>query len=351
MGASTLALAEPLVRHGELHLSETVRVQLGAISIATVKRHLARLQQDEPRQLRRPPRQTSELARAIPMRRIPWDEGRPGHFEVDLVHHCGASATGQYLHTLQMIDVATGWSERVAVLGRSYLVMADGFRRCQTRLPFAVCELHPDNGSEFLNDLMLQFWHKQPQIPDLSRSRPYQKNDNRFVEQKNQSLVRVFLGDIRLDTVAQANRLNAVYDRMWLYYNFFQPVLRLAEKRILGTGAEQTIRRRFDRPQTPFERVCAADVLEPKRQAALEQLRHRTNPRQLRQDIYDLLDQLIGLPTAGSGKAEAVTKSLLPAGRWPDLLAWELAHLATPKRASSTPAGLVTAQLPASTSR
>src|SRR5450432_2812614 len=207
-----VGLAEQLVRHGELHLSAPVRAQLASISVATVKRHLARLQQDEPRRARRPPHQTSELARRIPMRRIPWDEGRPGHFEVDLVHHCGASAEGQYVHTLQMIDVATGWSERVAVLGRSYLVMADGFRRCQTRLPFAVCELHPDNGSEFLNDLMIQFWHKQPPIPDLSRSRPYQKNDNRFVEQKNQSLVRVFLGDIRLDSLAQTNRLNQVYD-------------------------------------------------------------------------------------------------------------------------------------------
>ena len=340
-----VGLAEQLVRHGELHLSAPVRAQLAGISVATVKRHLARLQQDEPRQVRRPPHQTSELARRIPMRRIPWDEGRPGHFEVDLVHHCGASAEGQYVHTLQMIDVASGWSERVAVLGRSYLVMADGFRRCQTRLPFAVCELHPDNGSEFLNDLMIQFWHKQPQIPDVSRSRPYQKNDNRFVEQKNQSLVRVFLGDIRLDSVAQTNRLNRLYDRMWLYYNFFQPVLRLAEKRITGTGAEQTIQRRFDRPQTPFERVCTAKVLEPKRQAAFEQLRQRTNPRQLRQDIYDLLDQLIGLPTVGSNKTELVTKSLLPAGRWPDLLAWELAHPASPAHAAPAPRAPMTAQL------
>ena len=229
--------------------------------------------------------------------------------------------------------------------------MADGFRRCQTRLPFAVCELHPDNGSEFLNDLMIQFWHKQPQIPDLSRSRPYQKNDNRFVEQKNQSLVRVFLGDIRLDTLAQTNRLNPLYDRMWLYYNFFQPVLRLAEKRITGTGAEQTIRRRFDRPQTPFERVCAAGVLEPKRQAAFEQLRQQTNPRQLRQDIYDSLDQLIGLPTAGSGKTEAVAKSLLPAGRWPVLLAWELAHPARPQRAGPITRPPVTAQVLGGTPR
>jgi hypothetical protein len=285
------------------------------------------------------------------MRRIPWDEGRPGHFEVDLVHHAGASAEGQYVHTLQMIDVVSGWSERVAVLGRSYLVMADGFRRCQLRLPFAVCELHPDNGSEFLNDLMIQFWHKQPQNPDFSRSRPYQKNDNRFVEQKNQSLVRAFLGDIRLDTLAHTNRLNQVYDRMWLYYNFFQPVLRLAEKRLTGTGAAQTIQRRFDRPQTPFERVCATAVLEPKRQAAFEQLRQRTNPRQLRQDIYDLLDQLMGLPTLGSRKTEMVTKSLLPAGRWSDLLAWELAHPAIPQPAGPTRSAPMTAHLSAETTR
>lgn len=333
-----LAQAEHLAQHGELHLTEPLRQQLASISESTVYRRLARLRQDEPRRTRRPPRQTSALARAIPARPIAWDQQHPGHFEIDLVHHCGPSADGQYVHTLQMIDVATGWSERAAVLGRSYLVMADGFGRCQARLPFAVRELHPDNGSEFLNDLMLAFWLNQPQKPHLSRSRPYQKNDNRFVEQKNYSEVRVYLGYDRLETVGHTNRLNQLYDRLWLYTNFFQPVLRLAEKMVTHSGETTRVKRRFDPARTPFERLCTTGVLQPARQQALEQLRQRTNPRQLRQEIYALIDKLFAQPCAQPGRTESVHQTLLPAGRWMELPCWAPVTDACAAQPASRPA-------------
>ncbi len=341
-----VAAAEQLARHGELHLTEPLRQQLAAISVSTVKRRLAVFRQDEPQLRRRAPRPRAGVIQSIPMRRIPWDERAPGHFEVDLVHHAGASADGQYVHTLQMVDVASGWSERAAVLGRAYLVMADGFRRAQSRLPFPVLELHPDNGSEFLNELILAFWQKQPQTPRFSRSRPYQKNDNRFVEQKNQSLVRVYFGDGRLDTVAHTNRLNALYDRLWLYNNFFQPVLRLAQKDTRQVDGQLVIKRRFDQPRTPFERVCAAGVLAPDRQATLEQLRQQTNPRQLRQEIYDLIDQLMSLPAARADKTEPVRQTLLPAGRWLTLPCWRPAPDPPPAapRGARRPASRVQAQ-------
>ena len=148
------------------------------------------------------------------MKRIPWDVREPGHFEVDLVHHCGDSASGEYASTLQMIDITTGWSERVAVLGRGYLVMKDAFRRILARLPFQVREIHPDNGSEFLNHHMVRFWGELVQGVILSRSRPYQKNDNRHVEQKNATLVRAYLGHERLDSVAQVLAMRQLYDQM-----------------------------------------------------------------------------------------------------------------------------------------
>jgi IS30 family transposase len=142
------------------------------------------------------------------MRRIPWDTREPGHFEVDLVHHCGASAHGEYVHTLQLIDVATGWSERTAVLGRSQAAMEAGFRTVLARLPFAIHELHPDNGSEFFNAHMLRFFGETITGLTLSRSRPYHKTDNRFVEQKNATLVRQYLGFVRLDTPEQLTLAN-----------------------------------------------------------------------------------------------------------------------------------------------
>lgn len=176
------------------------------------------------------PERANQVRKPIPTTRIPWETTEPGHFEVDLVHHAGESTEGIYVHTLQMIDVATGWSERVAVLGRGQRMMEEGFRRILERLPFSVKELHPDNGSEFLNDHLVRFWGKAITGLTLSRSRPYHKNDNRFVEQKNATLVRQYFGTIQLQTPQQVQAMNILYEKMWLYYNFFQPVMHLQEK-------------------------------------------------------------------------------------------------------------------------
>jgi hypothetical protein len=213
-----LPTAKALAAHNELDLSPGLLKKLERISVSTVRRRLkkfARLEQGRlPR--RQGPRQRNPVTRNIPTKRIPWDEQQPGHFEVDLVHHCGPSPSGHYVHTMQMIDVATGWSERAAVLGRGQLVMEDAFRRILRRLPFAVREIHPDNGSEFFNHHLVRFWKDAVKGVRLSRSRPWHKNDNRFVEQKNATLVRAYLGDARFDSVDQTNLLNQLYQKMWL---------------------------------------------------------------------------------------------------------------------------------------
>jgi hypothetical protein len=247
-------MAQHLAKHGELQTTPDLLARLERVSISTVHRLLAEQPRDQPRLPRAGPRQANRVASQIPAERIAWDEAEAGHFEVDLVHHCGVSASGHYVHTLQMIDVATGWSERVALLGRSYRVVQDAFERSLARLPFEVLEVHPDNGSEFLNDHLLRFWKDIAKIEHLSRSRAWHKNDNRFVEQKNDSLVRRYLGYDRLDTVAQTNQLNQLYELMGLYYNGFQPVMRLAEKIVLPAhnGRGTRLKRRFDEARTPF---------------------------------------------------------------------------------------------------
>ena len=302
-------LAHHLAAHGELETSPRLLAQLGQISISTVRRILSRLNQDKARLPQKGPEQANRVARDIPMKRLAWDETEPGHFEVDLVHHCGLSPSGQYVHTLQMVDVTTGWSERVALLGRSYLVTKDGFERILARLPFKIREIHPDNGSEFLNYHLVRFWKKEIKGLSLSRSRPYHKNDNRFVEQKNSTLVRAYLGYDRLDTVAQTNLLNQLYDQMWLYYNFFQPVMRLEEK--IFVAKDKPIKRRFDPAQTPFDRLCQTKAISELNRLILEALRDQTNPRQLRQDIYDLLDNLFALHNADPAQSEDVFQTLL----------------------------------------
>jgi hypothetical protein len=305
-------LAKHLAAHGELTTTPHLLEQLDLISVSTVERILTRIRQDEPRLPRRGPKRTNNLLRDVPMKRIPWQEQEPGHFEVDLVHHCGPSASGDYVHTIQIIDVATAWSERVSVLGRSYLVMKDGFTRILARLPFPVQEFHPDNGSEFFNHHMLRFWHGLKPKPQLSRSRPYNKNDNRFVEQKNSTLVRAYLGYDRLDTVAQTLAVNQLYDKMWVYYNLFQPVMRLSEKTwIREEGQPSRTKRRFDRAATPFDRLCATKAISLERKKQLEDLRDQTNPRHLRLEIYELLDSIGSLPCAVPGVTENVRRTLV----------------------------------------
>jgi hypothetical protein len=313
-------MAEHLARHGELEVSHVLLEQLERISVSTVGRLLGRMRQDEPRLPREGPRRANRLTRDIPMLRLPWDIQVPGSCEVDLVHHCGPTTGGEYMCTLQMIDVATGWSERRAVLGRSYMVMEAAFLCCLARLPFAVREIHPDNGSEFFNHHMLRFWGEIVQGVKLSRSRPFHKNDNPRVEQKNATLVRAYLGHERLDSVAQVLAANQLYDKMWLYYNLFQPVMHLAEKEVIRqAGQPAQVKRRYDRAQTPFDRLCATDAILPQHRQQLQALRDQINPRQLRQAIYDTIDYIFSLPGAVSGISEDVrltlaTTSTIPQG-------------------------------------
>jgi len=245
------------------------------------------------------------------MERIAWNEQQPGHFEADLVHHCGPTASGEYVHTIQMIDVATAWSERVAVLGRSYLVMEGGFRRILARLPFPIQELHPDNGSEFFNDHLFRFWKDAVVGLRLSRNRPYQKNDNRFVEQKQSTPVRAYLGYDRLDSVAQTNALNQLYDMMRLYYNFFQPVMRVTEKIIVSREGQSTrVKQQYDQARTPLDRLCETDAISKEQKEHLLSLRDQVNPRKLRQAIYDQIDYIFSLPGAKPGVTEDVYQTL-----------------------------------------
>jgi hypothetical protein len=303
--------ADHLAAHGELCLTPALREQLARISIPTVERHLCHIRQDLPRLPRPKPKPGRRALQHIPMLRLPWDIVQPGHFELDLVHHCGPTASGEYAYTLQMVDVATGWSERRAMLGRSYLVMEDAFRCILARLPFPMLRIHPDNGSEFLNHHLLRFWGEVVQGVTLSRSRPFHKNDNPRVEQKNYTLVRAYLGYERFDSVAQVLALNTLYDKLWLYYNLFQPVMHLVEKVVIREDGQPTrVKRRHDQATTPFDRLCTTDAILPEHRAQLEALRDAINPRRLREAIYDAIEHILRLPCATPGVSEDVHHTL-----------------------------------------
>ncbi len=294
-----LSTAQHLARFDVLHLSAEVEEQLHQISEATVTRILRKYRSHKQRLPQKGPQRANQVRKPVPMKRIPWDTSEPGHFEVDLVQHSGESSEGIYAFTLQMVDVATGWSERVAILGKGQQAMETGFRQILKRLPFAVKELHPDNGSEFFNNHLVRFWGETITGLKLSRSRPYQKNDNRFVEQKNDTLVRQYFGTIRLETPEQVQAMNVLYEKMWLYYNFFQPVMHLQEKICL----EDKVIRHWDQAQTPYQRLVATATLSDDQHACLQVLYEQTNPAALRKEIYRLLAALWQSPAPAASIA------------------------------------------------
>ena len=304
-------MAEHLSRFGELEVSGSVIAQLAQISISTVERRLGTIRQDQPRRRSRSSRTRNGALQGIPMGRIAWDVREPGHFETDLVHHSGPSASGLYVHTLQMVDVASGWIEPRAVLGRSYVGMEDAFCFILERVPFEIREVHPDNGSEFFNHHLLRFWKERAPQVRLSRSRPYHKNDNPFVEQRNANPVRTYLGYDRLDTVEQTQAVNDLYDLLWRYHNLFQPVMRVVEKTVLSLHEERTrVQRRYDDARPPFDRLAAAQALSPEQLARLTTLREQTNPRQLLAEIEAQLEHIFSLPCAQPDESQNVYDTL-----------------------------------------
>lgn len=281
--------ARDLSRWGELVLTPEVEEALGTIGRATVQRLLKGFRQDTPKLPRRKPQPPNRLLKDVPMERLSWKTEEPGSFETDLVHHCGAVAAGNYVHTLQLIDIATGWSERAAVFGRSQEAMVWGFMKIQERLPFSIKHLHPDNGNEFFNDHLIRYFGEEITGLRLSRSRPYHKNDNRFVEQKNSTLVRAYIGYDRLDTRTQWTALNDLYDQLWLYYNLFQPVMHITSKEVI----DGKLRRRHDMAQTPYQRLLSTHTLSTEQETRLAVLYSQTNPSQLRKDIYRSIAHLL----------------------------------------------------------
>jgi len=291
-----LPTAQHLAMWEEVVVTPEVEGALRIISRATVQRLLQRFRQYNPKLPRRKPQPPNRLLREVPMGRLSWAIASPGSFEADLVHHCGIVTAGEYVYTLQLVDIATGWSERVAVLGRSQAAMVEGFRRVQVRLPFPITHLHPDNGSEFFNDHLIRYFGEEVTGLRLSRSRPYRKNDNRIVEQKNGTLVRAYVGYERLDTGGQCAALNALYDQLWVYYNLFQPVLHLVGKEVM----DGRLRRRWDLAQTPYQRLLASGILSPEQKTRLAALYAGTNPRQLRETIYQAVERLWQHPNSAN---------------------------------------------------
>lgn len=283
--------ARHLASFGELQVTEAQYELLERISTSTVERMLKHLRQDVYRLPRRRGRGApSGLAAEIPATRMAWDLAEPGHFEVDLVQHSGPDTRGDYVCTMQWIDVATGWSERQAIYGRGSAEVLAACRAVVARVPFPVREVHPDNGPEFLNHPLVQLLGDIVQGVRLSRSRPWIKNDNRFVEQKNYTLVRAYLGDDRLASREQRDLWNGVLELLRIYNNCFQPVLRMVEKSVVRDDSGRVrIRRKHDEARTPLQRVLLSNALPAEQVTYWQSVYEETNPNALRKEIHGRL--------------------------------------------------------------
>jgi len=251
-------LSSLLVRHGQLELTPELEQLLGMVSASTVERNLRALRHERRDLLARRMSQTKPgtlLRHEVPVVVGQWKElDRPGYLEVDSVAHCGASVAGEFIWTISATDISTGWTERVPVMGRNQEPVVIAMQRIQQQLPFPLLGIHPDNGHEFLNRRLIN-WCRDEGIL-MSRSRPFHKNDNAHVEQKNWTLVRRLIGYQRLDTSWQLSWLDEFYTEFLRpYNNCFQPVMKLVGKE---HRPDRGPRKLYDVPTTPLQRALAS---------------------------------------------------------------------------------------------
>jgi hypothetical protein len=272
-----------LEKYKEIELDKTVREKLSKISAATIDRVLALERKKRSLRQRTRTKPGTLLKHQIPIRTFcEWDEQRPGFVEIDLVGHEGGDPSGEYIQTLDMTDVCTGWTETQGVKNKARVWVFEALKEIRKRLPFKLLGIDSDNGSEFINDHLYGYCEEEKIT--FTRARAYRKNDNCYVEQKNYSVVRRGVGYHRYDTPQQLRLLNQLYSRLRLYTNYFQPVMKLEEKIRVGTK----VKKRYDQPRTPYQRVLESPMVEKEHKKKLNQEYAKLNPAELRRQISSL---------------------------------------------------------------
>lgn len=272
-------LAESLAFHEEIQLTLEVRDELATISRATLARRLQKLTPGKPRLMSSGQHPSRLLKSQVPVDRFRWNEARAGALEVDLVEHSGGWGKGHHAFTLSVVDVVTGWSRRRAVMGKSQAVVVEALTEVLSDWPCAVWALHSDNGGEFLNAHLIHYC-KDGGV-EYHRSRPYKKNDNAHVEQKNRQLVREVVGYERIDTPAGVAWLNSIYGLLDPYANLILPSLKVIEKTRIGSK----VKKRYDTAKTPYERLQAAGAMNPETALRVAELQRSINPLELRRQL------------------------------------------------------------------
>jgi len=289
-----------LRRLGEVRCSDRVAEQLQQISASTIDRLLRREKRVRLLRRNRNPNAQRLIYQKVPVKvAADWDTNQVGNLQVDFVAHCGRSTGGDYIHTLSAVDIATNWWEGQAIPVRSQHATRDGLNQMRPRFPFRIRELHPDNDSTLVNDLLWD-WCRQARIR-LSRSRPYKKNDNAWIEQKNWTHVRKVVGYRRYDQLSELRLLNQIYALLRLYKNFCLPTIKLKSKTRVGGR----MHRSYDQPLTPYQRLMKSKQIRRQVKAELRSVYDSLNPAELHRQLTALCEQLEQVSAA---KGEVVRK-------------------------------------------
>lgn len=292
-------LVAVLERYNEFRCHRETRAKLLSISAASIDRLLKPERRKHELRGRSGTKPGTLLKKQIPIRTFAeWDDQRPGFVEIDLVGHDGGVAAGDYCQTLDLTDVASTWTETMAVRNKAQAWVFEAIKKLRQNLPFPLLGLDSDNGSEFINQYLSAYC--QQEKLSFTRSRPYRKNDNCFVEQKNYSVVRRAVGYQRYDTEAQLDLLNELYATLRLYTNFFQPTMKLQSKERVGSK----VTKRYDRAQTPYQRVLAAPQVAKASKELLRTKYETLNPAALKRKLTRLQERL--LKTNASAKQARV---------------------------------------------
>ncbi len=290
-------------RHGYLCLSQETREKLLSISPATADRILKKARDAAKPKGVSTTRSGSLLKHQIPVRTFAdWQDSRPGFMEADLVAHCGGRTDGAFLNTLVLTDIATSWTECLPLLHRSEAEVLRGLDCARRTLPFQLLGLDTDNGSEFLNEGLVEYC-KREKIT-FTRGRPYKKNDQCYVEQKNGVIVRQLVGYDRFEGHLAYQQLGELYRVIRLYVNFFQPSMKLVSKRRNGSR----VTKKYDTARTPCLRLVASDVLEEHRRGYLDDFYHSLDPVQLLEQLELLQDAFWRHAIAEKPKAKLVSQ-------------------------------------------
>ncbi len=294
-------LVRSMERHGHLHLDPVVRERLLAASAATIDRLLIPIR-DRAKPRKKRPASRKKVSKDIRVRTFAdWKEPPPGYLEIDFVEHNGGSTAGAYVHTLDVTDVCSGWTEFVPLLAREQSLVVEALEVLRNQLPFTMLGIDSDNDSAFINDTLLDFCKRHD--VEFTRSRAYRKNDQAWIEQKNGAIIRRFVGYERYTGVVAGQALANLYQAVRLYVNFFQPSFKLREK--IRIGAK--VKRLYHSPATPCDRLLAREEIDAKFKEKLRVQHEQLDPVALLHHIRDAQAALVALvspenSTTGPGR-------------------------------------------------